>query len=57
VVFNKNDSHLASCSADKKIKIWNTTTGFCEKTIGESDCVYSLAFRFDNVLASGLGRE
>ena len=56
VVLNKNASHLASCSEDKTIKIWDTKTGLCVKTLGDADCVYSLAFRFDDILASGLGK-
>ncbi len=56
VSFNKNASHLASGSSDKTIKIWDTKTGLCVKTLGDADWVCSLAFRFDDKLASGLGK-
>ena len=45
---------LASGSGDTSIKIWNTTSGTCIKTLtGHSSYVYSLAVLEEGILASG----
>ena len=48
------DGLLFSESWDKTVKIWNSTTGECLRTLtGHTDSVSSVAFGADNFLASG----
>ena len=48
------DGRLASASADKTIRLWNTTTGeLCKTLIGHTDWVGSLVVLPDGRLASG----
>jgi len=45
---------LASGSADKTVKIWDTTTGSLIRNLtGHSDMVWAVAFKGDGMLASG----
>lgn len=45
------DGNLASCSSDKKIKIWNLDDNeeICELS-GHSDCILSLCLLFNDLL-------
>ena len=43
---------IVSVSADKKIKIWNPTTGICEKTLrGHKNSITSLCILIDKIVS------
>jgi WD40 repeat protein len=54
VAFNPNGSILASGSLGKTVRLWDTGTGQCLRTLGHTDQVYSVSFSADgSILASG----
>lgn len=47
IAFSQSGDQLVSCSSDKIIKLWNTTTLHCTKTLAINDIVHSIAFAPD----------
>ncbi|KAJ3025926.1 UNVERIFIED_CONTAM: hypothetical protein HDU68_006456 [Siphonaria sp. JEL0065] len=48
VHFTKDDTHIVSCSFDRTIKIWNSQSASCEKTLtGHTDSVMSCDVTLD----------
>ncbi|KAK4064104.1 hypothetical protein Purlil1_14133 [Purpureocillium lilacinum] len=47
IAFSQSGEQLVSCSSDKIIKLWNTTTLHCTKTLAINDIVHSIAFAPD----------
>ncbi|KAJ3257763.1 hypothetical protein HDU77_002559 [Chytriomyces hyalinus] len=49
VHFTKDDTHIVSCSFDRTIKIWNSQSASCERTlVGHTDSVMSCDVSQDN---------
>ena len=59
IVFSNDGQCVASCSADRTIRIWNTSTGLTTHVLkGHEDEVYTIAFSSDGkTLVSGGGNN